>query len=880
MKIKKNKSGTFMIGVLIMLLVISAISIAIVNRAIQGTTLALDSKKGYGAYQASDTATEAFLDNLKALDNELTNRIPENVVYNAAGFCVGDITCYKSGSTLTPAGAGNMLSDVYRVQSKKDDPSSGGLNRKIQADVSDRIDSGLGGGSFSVSQCGNGSVGGDGCTYNKCDIKLTINPSTTTTVTNKIQDYEVRRSIQGSLKADYLTNTDNGWWTAIYKDASGNIVPARFGSATGTQNLVIKNGDNNLTTGGIVGTGGAQANSGGQYGKDYYFTVKARNKYPLSLDSLYLDTSGTGAETTNKKVTIDSTSDCATGSLLGTATGGLKCVKLCTTPGQSGCQPVGAVVATQTNNCCNGTECFQPDTGWIPDNPHNCALQQCGSNLEGYLGLNGITYQAAITDVVTSNSAVGNGISAGIGWCGSSTNCVAGSSCTHPYRVVGYCTDCPLDTPLAGIRSITKWSKQNMIDVDMNPSGFYNGNPFPVYNQQEARCCKQDCPANPVVTDANAYCTYGANPYAWASWDAGNTTCLSANNCGPYLLTKRCNLVCSANYSPFNTAHDPEYPVGKCCSEICPSFSSGYRSHSTPSVLQGDCNYTLPDHGTSWTNSSTCNSNTKCASASTPGYTVTEQCHLNCANNWGSTNADNFTDPNKACCYHKCTDWTKPSCPSDSLADHYHYNNSYSCRENSCGEYTQSGTCTKVCDSGYHFEGGVCVYNYRSTYCGTPPTNATWVGGYCAQTWYDWYGWYPSSCPSLYYPWYYSYNCGFSCASGSYWNGSSCQTCQTDAQKCPTCGVAGGTCSTTGDNRYCITPLNCGRCSSQPGYYATWYVCSANCEDGTYLGLVRTLDPSCCSGKVVTTKCCGVHLGCGYDECGNLVGSWTDNTYC
>ncbi|MEI6587345.1 MAG: hypothetical protein WCO05_00150 [Candidatus Moraniibacteriota bacterium] len=744
MKIQKNKRGSFMIGVLIMLLVVSAISIAIVNRAIQGTTLALDSKKGYSAYQASDTAAEAFLNNLKALDNELAARIPENAVYNEMGFCDGSvIKCFDASPVPLQVTAGH-LSDVYKLQSQSNDPSNG-LNRKIQADLSDRINSGLGSNNFTVASCGSGPT--TSCTWNKCDIKLTVVPNGDPVIVKKIKDYEVRRSMQGSLKAGHII-PNNGWWITTNRDASDVFVPFRLATAP-DDSKILKNGDYNLSGGSFPADG--SATSGGQYGRDYFFTIKARNKYPLSLDSLYLDTSGTGAGTTDKKVTIDSTFDC---DVAGGSLGGLKCVKFCANPGQVNCQPVGTITATEQYNCCNGTECFQPDPNWTPQLPEeNCALQKC-VNREGYLTASS-TFKDPVTDTVGIGVAAGSGVASGanegittgLGWCKTAQNCVPGDACLHPYRTVGYCSDCP--DPSDGSVLFLKlnpssWSEKNTIDVDMNPAnGRYQGVSFTSPTElSKPRCCKQECPLQSglpatIVADPDAYCAL--NPFKKASWNTTATSCANTNNCGPYAITKRCNLTCAANYNPFvDGAADPEYPSGKCCSETCPSANPPFVSHDTPTVTEGACSYILPAHGTSWTNTSICASDTNCAAAGVPGYDVTERCSLVCDNGsgkYGVTNADHFVDPDKACCFHKCSDWTEPAC-TQAIPDHSTRIGKYSCTPQTCGEYSITNNCDFACDLNYTRSGATCVPNTRSANCFSQPSNTVWnTTSTFTQTW-------------------------------------------------------------------------------------------------------------------------------------------------
>jgi hypothetical protein len=257
MEITKRRQGSLMIGTLLMMLIISSVSIAIIGRARHGAQLATDSRKGYSAYQDSDSNAEEFLNNLKKLDS-LDNKIPENTDCDDSDFCVGENQCLdKSGALMTSC----KIKDVYKIKSEG---ASQGLGRNIQMDIPDRIDnSGLAGG-LSVELCSDPagcpfSTGGNK-TYNSCDAVVTFDPSgiTDDEVKNQIEDFEVRIASGASA-----TLTESDW--VIAPEA---LEEHPLNNVDSNESFVLKN-------------------FSGNKGNTYNFAIKARNKNPFSLDSLY-----------------------------------------------------------------------------------------------------------------------------------------------------------------------------------------------------------------------------------------------------------------------------------------------------------------------------------------------------------------------------------------------------------------------------------------------------------------------------------------------------------------------------------------------------------------------------------------------------------------
>jgi hypothetical protein len=109
----------------------------------------------------------------------------------------------------------------------------------------------------------------------------------------------------------------------------------------------------NAKTDHILKNGDAFAGAGGQYGKDYYFTVKALNENPLSLDSLYLSN---GAGKSNKKVTMPGGATCPGCESNPKFLSGLGC-----TPVHP--DPAKAETVKVQNACCGG-EYYQCKAGY------------------------------------------------------------------------------------------------------------------------------------------------------------------------------------------------------------------------------------------------------------------------------------------------------------------------------------------------------------------------------------------------------------------------------------------------------------------------------------------------------------------------------------
>lgn len=304
-KIKRNK-GSILIGVILLFIMIVSISAAVVSRSFHGAILATDSKKGYSAYQASDTNAEKILNDVKILDSKNDGTIPENTDYRV--YCTDN--CYaQNGSTVLVAG--KKVSDIYFIEKKGDAQSA---TRAVNVSMLDRVEN-------PVSDL---KVASD--SRNKCDAKFSLTYDGATADTwKKISNLELRKSSTGG------NSLENDKWIRLVANSSdiANITP----SAT------IKNSEFDYNT-------------------TYYFSLKAKNKNPLALDSLYYN---------KNEVKFDSPSiNCEKDSDDSEVLGCLSSAKGAHNPGSYA--------------CCGGTECYVCGIGWVADNDaggNKCCTQKC-----------------------------------------------------------------------------------------------------------------------------------------------------------------------------------------------------------------------------------------------------------------------------------------------------------------------------------------------------------------------------------------------------------------------------------------------------------------------------------------------------------------------
>ena len=499
----KNRKGSLLVGVAIVFLMISSLAVAIISRGTQGAFLATDAKKGYSVYQNSDKNAEFFLDTLKLLDNDgAGNKIPEN--YKVGDFCTNSTCLNKTGVALAND---DKVKDIFNF---KVSASSQGITRTINAPVSDRISGGLNDGSITVKSC-DGSSDCDG-SWNKCDIYIKSND--TPDPAGEVANYEVRRSIGKALSYGAGNFGEDYGWLKISGGVSGGYFDAS------NRSTIFKNGTDDFY-GSYFG-----ATSGGQYDNTYYFSIKARNKNPFSLDSLYL---ADGSGDALKSVNIGSTS-CSGGDAL-TNLG-------CVVPGAN---PPGTETLKSAYNCCNGTECFHPSNGWEADDGVSCALQKCV-----YAG-----------DEVSLNPSG----DASSGWCKTRTPCRKGgffsplNKCKFPYRTVGVCLSEPDSSTQTSFFPSSSWTLSPKVKV-------YQGSGLDLITG--SRCAYHQCPVASDVTNKDSCGTTSNGNFS-------NTSACSSNACGPYNFDINCNLSCDSGY--FGSNSNSDYPQGTCCTKSCSDVS-------------------------------------------------------------------------------------------------------------------------------------------------------------------------------------------------------------------------------------------------------------------------------------------------------------------
>lgn len=765
-KRKKNELGSMTLGAMIIMLLVAAVGISIINRTTSGIKIASDMKRGYGAYQGSDAAAERLMNQLRLLDSDVTSgKIPENTCAWSSVYCdSADAQCKLDGDFESSGSCNgsniNKSDSVASVVGVRKKVTENGMTRFLEAPTQERIESGLqgfDGDGLKAEKCGQTlllpSNPCSGSSNNRCDLLLTLKPASSTEYTDKISSYEVRRSI-----SQFLGTQDPYGWQYVYS----------FGNPTGTQKYILKNGGDSSLLGYSLGE-----TSGGQYNKKYYFTAKAKNKNPFYLDSLYLSES-LDAGKAPVDIHLENNADCRNRFDDGhadTQLHNLGCII-------AGTNPVGTSTSAYSYNCCNGTECYEPDPHWKKNPGEDCALQECGYNEKGYSSNRTPSPLPSVDDSVlaypSGDGQTGNGVTTGTGWCkpGAVEGCVAGNSCTHPYRVVGYCSACPDSSAKEGGVYSSSWSKQNIMDVDMNPvSG--GGESFSPNNQQEARCCRHDCPTQVGGTIVQTPLTYcGALPYRGTFWTASSTTCSQTNTCGEYALTKKCALNCSnANYGFYPANPSPEYPSGTCCKGNCPTEQ--YYNTSCGTTSNG-----------SYSNVSTCTS--RCATSETDtGYTVTKICNLACNSGYSRDTSTATTEYplGKACVLTNVKKDCSGTLPANTVWNGSTQftqtwdGNSYEPSETSVHYDTTYGDCHYKCATNYVRSGSSCVAATRTYTCSDKPaTGTSWntVSSY-TQTWSGG-SWTPADdSVTEHNDTASSTSCRYTCSSGYAWDGDSCE---------------------------------------------------------------------------------------------------------
>ena len=861
--LKKNEKGSMLIGVLIMMFMISSIAVAIMYRSLQGTSIITASKQGFLAYQGSDQGAEKFLNELKDLDEDISNgETVENKDAWDLRFCnQSGLVCLKGGTEITGPGQA-VLSEITEVKSTSD---SSNTKRSIQVPVPKRIENRLT--NFKVKSC-DGASTNCSSNYNNCNIEVSWDKSYYAPGgggQNKSDGYEIRRSLNSKVD----DNSGSGWQIAPPEDDScSNCNPV----AATESSFIVENDDDNIPS---------------QYNKTYYFTAKVKNNQNYQLDSKYL------ADETTKTVSADQT----------ITIGSKSCSSSASNPnvlGGRGCMPYSAAVpglikAKTPYNCCNGTECWEADTAnnWKKSDDERCALQQCVSG----------------DDVASPGDASS-------GWCGIPQSCTAGSICSEPYKTIGYCLLPKSPSSLTSFFPNTSWTKSNYVKVYQGPQNPSSG--------QQARCSKHNCPTAAQLAAASWCGSVPADGISWinvstctpASLCGEYTADVNCNlNCNSgyspsypdadhpngtqcilYQKYVSCIGVLGARqqwndgaipdgqflqtwdnvsnvYTPASKNATYSTTAGECCCECKPNYTWN-GSSCVANTRAASCSGSLPDGNSVWiTNTYTQQwdgSNWIPASSPTLTYATSGDCSYSCnsTSHWNNVNCIKNTQvhacggslPNYSSWYVNSGNYTRTWNAGKSDWD-------YSTTNTSAHEGIDD--CGFQCDSGRHWNNTDCVKDKQTRVCGgSPISNSHWYddSNYTA----TWSG-----------TWSYSTtntsahegidDCGFQCDSNYHLgsSGTSCvsscpadptctcdfsgsctnidtgyndtRTCNTDPScpAAPTCGPLcsiGGSCTDDGcsisDDRHCVLPVQGGRKGCTTNHHLFYPKCDCNsCAD-------------------------------------------------
>jgi hypothetical protein len=250
LKNKKNKRGSLMIGILLMMLIISITSIAVINRSRQGAILATDSRKGYVAYQASDTDIEEILNKFRKLDSYVQT-IPENFPIRYIDDDMSTVVFYGRNGT-DKLSSTDSASEVYFIEKKGISQSTA---RKIRVQMLDRVRNPVK--KFTLTKISSCNV---------IQLQMEYHPDAWEDVS--------KLEVMKSDSPDYSTSRSASW----YKIESDKI------RRNPSQVQAIN--DKNITTVFIV--------NGDFVSGRNYIALRAKNKNNFMLDSLSFPTDVTG----------------------------------------------------------------------------------------------------------------------------------------------------------------------------------------------------------------------------------------------------------------------------------------------------------------------------------------------------------------------------------------------------------------------------------------------------------------------------------------------------------------------------------------------------------------------------------------------------------
>ena len=378
----EKRSGSSLVGIIILLLMITSITMAAVYRTQQVAVVVTDTANSFSAYQNSDGSAEEVMNSVRVLDSaDQDGYIPENKP--ASIVCSGKVQCFKNATNVIAS----TYIDILRLRSSGDDANT---QRAVDVSLPKRLRMSIPPGSFRVEPCSLALVAEGKCSVpNQCDVlvqwnDVPVNDDQYDDNTTRAAGYEIRMSTQDSLETDPTTTADRyGWRKAPGTDDLYDEI-----TTTNRDYFHVKNAmDSNLPA--------------SQYGNTYYFAIKLKNSRTFEFDSPY--TTGTSD---HNEITLPSGPDCSGPAVVDPDPGV-----------NGGCTispALGTVQAkTFSYSCCNGSGCYVPQLGWKPGDDGSCAVEECSASDEAI------------------NCAPGG-----------KTSCVPGESdCNYIYKQLGFCNE-------------------------------------------------------------------------------------------------------------------------------------------------------------------------------------------------------------------------------------------------------------------------------------------------------------------------------------------------------------------------------------------------------------------------------------------------------
>jgi hypothetical protein len=587
----KSKTGSILIGSLLIMLMLASIAIAVVSRDKEGALMAIGVERGNVVYQDADRAIDGGLNAFRELDESTDGKIPENTLVNvsASDPCDG----YECSGFI---GSPNYASDVSIIKGGK---LNNDLARLIETPLPPRINY-QGFSNFKVVSCANDPghcVGANDGTYsyNKCDARVSFKwdaqgLNETEKIKNAAEGFQIRQSKENS-------SINEGYWY----NSSDIILPDTDSGLSLEKSIVI---ENDVASTHIQDTAE----------KTYYYAIKAKNKNPLTLDSLYYKTPANGNDI---KLEVPEQS----------------CSSSLNKLGNNGCAAtnqkplLGVQIYNQAYTCCGGTDCYMPSPDWEATNNNACVYEKC--------------LPADVT-VGIYNSSNDTGGDAMTGWCksgktvpcqnGLSSAVCSGNTCIGCQKTKSYCEQEPTPSKQSNFFNNSNWVLGNNENV-------YTGTN---YTSSSATKMKYRCAYHekPTALKSNSESNCGA--ISSGSWTA---TLVSSEEkaCGPYSAAIKCTLSCNSEYQHLTGNKD----------DIVTNYDNGAQLKISYNDKKNNCAPNLcgskPDH-TNWHDGD--NVNVKSVDEGKSYYSTTDtpnnQCEFKCASEY-------VWDSNTKSCYKNST---------------------------------------------------------------------------------------------------------------------------------------------------------------------------------------------------------------------------------